>query len=253
MTFKVVDKESGTEKEISLFEKLNGINVNDKLEKKQNLSYLSWAWAVAEVKKVDPNAVFHVHEFPMMDLQVGRVIEGVTVPYLETPQGFFVKVSVTIHGQTETEFLPVMDHRNKTMEKPTAFDINKNTKRCLVKAIALHGLGLYVYAGEDLPEEEQDQQPKEQPKQQYTKKAESLPKFEGITKDTKDLIKVLAEDVATKRSTDVLDSYYVIFQRRDFQLKDLDKLSEKDGKQAVAHFEKWINKLANKDKVAETK
>lgn len=108
-----------------------------------------------------------------------------------------------------------------------------------------------------VPTDDDDPDKKESPKQQQNnqspKKAESLPKFEGITKDTKDLIKVLAEDVATKRSTDVLDSYYVIFQRRDFQLKDLDKLSEQDGKQAVAHFEKWINKLANKGKVAETK
>ncbi|PEQ01528.1 hypothetical protein CN587_25220 [Bacillus wiedmannii] len=130
----------------TLFQQLYDINVNDKLDKKANLSYLSWAWAWAEVKKVDPNASNEVHEFPLPN------VEGVKVPYLQTPTGYFVKVSVTIKGQTETEWLPVMDHRNKTIEKPNAFDINKNTKRCLVKAIALHGLGLYVYAGEDLPE-----------------------------------------------------------------------------------------------------
>ncbi|EEK53313.1 E12 [Bacillus cereus BGSC 6E1] len=120
--------------------------MNDKLEKKANLSYLSWAWAWAEVKKIDPNTSAEIHEFPLPG------VEGIKVPYLQTPTGYFVKVSVTIKGQTETEWLPVMDHRNKTVEKPSAFDINKTTKRCLVKAIALHGLGLYVYAGEDLPE-----------------------------------------------------------------------------------------------------
>lgn len=130
----------------TLFQQLYDINVNDKLEKKANLSYLSWAWAWAEVKKIDPNATAEIHEFSLPN------VEGVKVPYLQTPTGYFVKVSVTIKGQTETEWLPVMDHRNKTIEKPNAFDINKNTKRCLVKAIALHGLGLYVYAGEDLPE-----------------------------------------------------------------------------------------------------
>lgn len=130
----------------TLFQQLYDINVNDKLEKKANLSYLSWAWAWAEVKKIDPNATAEIHEFPLLN------VEGVKVPYLQTPTGYFVKVSVIIKGQTETEWLPVMDHRNKTIEKPNAFDINKSTKRCLVKAIALHGLGLYVYAGEDLPE-----------------------------------------------------------------------------------------------------
>ena len=130
----------------TLFQQLYDINVNDKLEKKANLSYLSWAWAWAEVKKVDPTVSAEVHEFPLPN------VEGIKVPYLQTPTGYFVKVSITIIGHTETEWLPVMDHRNKTIEKPTAFDINKTTKRCLVKAIALHGLGLYVYAGEDLPE-----------------------------------------------------------------------------------------------------
>ena len=130
----------------TLFQQLYDINVNDKLEKKANLSYLSWAWAWAEVKKVDPTVSAEVHEFPLPN------VEGIKVPYLQTPTGYFVKVSITIKGHTETEWLPVMDHRNKTIEKPTAFDINKTTKRCLVKAIALHGLGLYVYAGEDLPE-----------------------------------------------------------------------------------------------------
>ncbi|AMR84338.1 DUF1071 domain-containing protein [Bacillus thuringiensis] len=135
-----------TTEEVNYFKRMFGVNVNDKLDQKNGLSYLSWAWAWAETKKIDPVAKQHVHYFPY---------EGnhdVQVPYLKTPHGFFVQVSVTIHGHTETEMLPVLDHRNKPIANPNAFEINKNQKRCLVKAIALHGLGLYVYAGEDIPE-----------------------------------------------------------------------------------------------------
>ncbi|MFK4363334.1 hypothetical protein ABH963_000088 [Bacillus sp. RC55] len=135
-----------TTEEINYFKQMFAVNVNDKLDQKNGLSYLSWAWAWAETKKIDPRAKQVVHYFPY---------EGnhdVKVPYLKTPNGFFVQVSVTIHGHTETEMLPVLDHRNKPIANPNAFEINKNQKRCLVKAIALHGLGLYVYAGEDIPE-----------------------------------------------------------------------------------------------------
>ncbi|OUB21677.1 hypothetical protein BK739_31885 [Bacillus thuringiensis serovar pirenaica] len=135
-----------TEEEVNHFKRMFALNVNDKLEKKNGLSYLSWAWAWAETKKIDPRAKQHVHYFPYE----GNI--DVQVPYLKTPNGFFVQVSVTIHGHTETEMLPVLDHRNKPIANPNAFEINKNQKRCLVKAIALHGLGLYVYAGEDIPE-----------------------------------------------------------------------------------------------------
>ncbi|PEW69943.1 hypothetical protein CN448_11730 [Bacillus cereus] len=135
-----------TEEEVNHFKRMFALNVNDKLEKKNGLSYLSWAWAWAETKKIDPRAKQHVHYFPYE----GNI--DVQVPYLKTPNGFFVQVSVTIHSHTETEMLPVLDHRNKPIANPNAFEINKNQKRCLVKAIALHGLGLYVYAGEDIPE-----------------------------------------------------------------------------------------------------
>lgn len=156
--------------QLTLFEQLFSRNVNDRVEKKSNLSYLSWAWAWAEIKKVDPNASSVIHEFPLD----GN--EHVMVPYLKTPNGYFVKVSVTIQGNTETEWLPVMDANNNALgtvamvwskekdergkskrveeklPEPTAMDINKAHKRCLVKAIALHGLGLYIFSGEDLPE-----------------------------------------------------------------------------------------------------
>ena len=139
-----------SEQKQSLFELLHTKNVNEHVEKKGQLKYLSWVYAHAEIKKVDENATTEVHEFPY--IVGGQVVEGVTVPYLLTEQGAMVKVSVTINGKTETEWLPVMDHKNQTMMQPKTTDINKAHKRCFAKAVALHGLGLYIYAGDDLPE-----------------------------------------------------------------------------------------------------
>lgn len=118
------------------------INVNGHIEKKGNLSYLSWAWAWAEVLKVDPAAWWNAHEWadrPAMFLPDGTAM---------------VKVSVEVKGNTKTCVLPVMDNRNRAIVNPDAFAINTAIMRCLAKAIAMHGLGLYIYAGEDLPEAE---------------------------------------------------------------------------------------------------
>lgn len=123
--------------------KLLNINVNEHTEKKNGLTYLSWAWAWAEVLKIDPLAKWDAHEWngaPAMFLPDGSAM---------------VKVSVTINGDTKTCPLPVMDHRNKAIKNPDAFAINTATMRALAKAISMHGLGLYIYAGEDLPEQEQ--------------------------------------------------------------------------------------------------
>ena len=118
------------------------INVNGHLEKKGNLSYLSWAWAWAEVLKIDPGARWTAHEWdnsPVMVLRNGTAM---------------VKVSVEIKSDIKTCILPVMDNRNKAIVDPDAFAVNTAIMRCLAKAIAMHGLGLYIYAGEDLPEQE---------------------------------------------------------------------------------------------------
>ena len=118
------------------------INVNDHLEKKGNLSYLSWAWAWAEVLKIDPAASWVAHEWadrPAMFLPDGSAM---------------VKVSVTVKNDTKLCVLPIMDNRNRAIQNPDAFAINTAIMRCLAKAIAMHGLGLYIYAGEDLPEAE---------------------------------------------------------------------------------------------------
>lgn len=126
------------------FVELNNINVNDKTEKKNGLTYLSWAWAWGEVKKKHPDATYTIYEnadgwFYHTD---GRTA--------------WVKTGVTVNGVEHIEYLPVMDFRNKSIpvDRLTSFDVNKAIQRSLTKAVARHGLGLYIYAGEDLPEDE---------------------------------------------------------------------------------------------------
>jgi hypothetical protein len=121
------------------FAVLNDINVSDHVEKKGQFSYLSWPFAVAQLRLADPSATWEVKRF-----------DG--LPYLKCDTGHFVEVAVTVEGVTLSQLHPVLDGKNKPIASPTAFDINTSIQRCLVKAIALHGLGLYIYAGEDLPE-----------------------------------------------------------------------------------------------------
>jgi hypothetical protein len=125
------------------FADLLKLDVSKHLEKKDGFTYLSWPYAVAEVLRDDPRATWEVKRFP------GEA--GALLPYLATKIGYFVEVAVTLHGVTRSQIHAVFDHRNKTMTAPTATDINRSIQRCLVKAIAQHWLGLYVYAGEDLP------------------------------------------------------------------------------------------------------
>jgi hypothetical protein len=123
------------------------INVNDKTEKKNGMTYLSWAWAWTEVLKADPTANFEVKMFPD-----GTGI-GMT-PVMSVGETAMVWVTCTVFGKPMTCQLPVLDYRNKPIANPNAMDINTAIMRCLVKAIALHGLGLYIYSGEDMPIEE---------------------------------------------------------------------------------------------------
>lgn len=129
------------------FTELNSINVQDKIEKKGNLSYLSWAYAWAEVKKLHPDAAYTIYENA----------EGWN--YHTDGRTCWVKTGVTVNGIEHIEYLPVMDYKNNSipLEKVTSFDVNKAIQRSLTKAVARHGLGLYIYAGEDLPEAEKDE------------------------------------------------------------------------------------------------
>ena len=149
------------EEKKSVFQTLNEINVNDKVEKKNNLSYLSWAWAWGEVKKKYPNAQYKIYE---------RESDYGPINYFTDGRTAWVKTSVIIEGLEHIEELPVMDYKNKsiTLDKLTSFDVNKAIQRSLTKAIARHGLGLYIYAGEDLPEE--DKKKELEPKEETVKK-----------------------------------------------------------------------------------
>lgn len=131
----------------SIFETLNGINVNGKTEKKNGLTYLSWAWAWAEVKKIVPDATYTIYE---------RDTEYGPVNYFTDGRYCWVKTGVTLNGLEHIEELPVMDFKNRSipLEGVTSMDVNKAIQRSLTKACARHGLGLYIYAGEDLPEDE---------------------------------------------------------------------------------------------------
>lgn len=131
------------EEKKNYFEVLNSINVSDKTEKKNGLTYLSWAWAWGEVKKLHPDANYKIYE-----TENGCI-------YWTDGKTAWVKTGVTINGIEHIEYLPVMDYKNKSIliENITSFDVNKAIQRSLTKAVARHGLGLYIYAGEDLPEE----------------------------------------------------------------------------------------------------
>lgn len=117
------------------------INVNEHTEKKGGLTYLSWAWAWAEVLKVDPAATWVV-------LTYG----GGEEPFMRVGETAMVHTAVTINGLRRECMLPVMDNRNNAVKNPDARKISDAIMRCMTKAIAMHGLGLYIYAGEDLPE-----------------------------------------------------------------------------------------------------
>lgn len=144
--------------EETMFEKLNAINVNERTEKKQNLTYLSWSWAWAEFKKACPDASYTIWRDPVTH-----------EPYTHSEDlGYMVYVSVSANNETHEMWLPVMDGANKAQKSKdytyttrsgektciaaTMFDINTSIMRCLVKCLAMFGLGLYIYAGEDIPE-----------------------------------------------------------------------------------------------------
>lgn len=140
--------------ENNYFVELNNINVNDKTEKKNGLTYLSWAYAWGEIKKKHPTANYTVYE------------NKDELNYFHDGKTAWVKTGVTVNGIEHIEYLPVMDNRNKSipLASITSFDVNKAIQRSLTKACGRHGIGLYLYAGEDTPEVEKDEQPKQEVK-----------------------------------------------------------------------------------------
>jgi len=179
----------------STFEKLSAINVNAKVEKKSGLTYLSWAWAWSEIKKSCPDATYKVIVDP-----------NTQKPYFyDENLGYMVMTEVRIEGQILEMWLPVMDGANKAMkavpysyttrygeksvEAASMFDINKTLMRCLVKNLAMFGMGIYIYAGEDLPDTEPT--PVAQPSAINLKKepTEELPDLKKGTENWDNVIK----------------------------------------------------------------
>ncbi len=206
--------------EKSIFETLFNINVGEHIEKKNGLSYLSWPFAWSEVKKIFPDANYKVKLFGENNL-----------PYVyDESTGYMVFTSVTINDLTHEMWLPVMDNSNKSMksvkytydtnyrknvpvEPASMFDINKAIMRCLVKNLSMFGLGLYIYAGEDLPE----------------KDSEKI-----LPSDVKSLKKVISEfENSEKLQSNILKNYGV---------KNMEDLNTKQFAEILEKLNNWKNK-----------
>ncbi len=187
------------------FAKLNSINVTEHIEKKGSFAYLSWPYAVAQLRQVEPSASWEVRRF-----------EG--LPYQKTELGYFVEVAVTVQGITLSQIHPVLDLDHLPIEHPTVFDINTSIQRCLVKAIALHGLGLYIYAGEDLPETDKQRDVSAANPVSKSTEQTSAPTIKPVTPAQLRYIGILLKDTGVKQQA-LLDEMEI------FALEDLSSQS----------------------------
>lgn len=205
---------------MSVFEKLSAIDVSGKTEKKSNLTYLSWAWAWGELKKSYPDASYTIYENEIDDLLVhGEQAFPIkrTVNYFTDGRTAWVKVGVTVDGKEHIEMLPVMDHRNKSiaLNAIDSFAVNKTIQRALTKAIARHGLGLYIYAGEDLPETVKEDQHNEQVLAALQQALETYQRNNGVNltqsfEDLQELTKGAIKDVQTFQTANDNQKAYII-------------------------------------------
>ena len=186
----------------NVFETLSKIDVNEHVEQKGNLSYLSWAWAWHYVKSHYPTANFTIYETPE-----GR-------PYFDDGRTAWVKTGVTIEGLEHIEYLPIMDNYNRSIpvDKITSFNVNTSIQRSLTKAAARHGLGLYIYAGEDLPMVE-DAAP--QPQQPAPFKPLDDNSFWAV-------VAAAAKGIKTKSGGNYRDEYRKQTNAGPVQMKDFD-------------------------------
>jgi len=222
----------------SVFGKLAAVNCNEHIENKNNgkveLSYLSWAWAWHYIKSRFPNAFYTIYERP----------DG--VPYWTDGRTAWVKTGVTIEGQEHIEYLPIMDYRNLSipLDKITSMDMNKAIQRSLTKAAARHGLGLYIYAGEDIPlsEAEAKELEKEQAAQgtqpagtqRRTNRTVNTPApaaaapapQEDPVKKAAEIrakwVRAIAEGIKTKSGMNPLDAFIKNFHPTEEDLAELD-------------------------------
>lgn len=201
---------------------LLSLNVNEKVEKKNGMNYLSWSFAWSEFCKVYPNASYKVLKDENMNCAFGN-----------SEQGYMVYTEVTANGITHEMWLPVMDFKNKSMLAPTTFDINKAVMRCLVKNLAMFGLGLYIYSGEDLPEEtpktkEEKAKEQENDLKEYNKKMDSCVKY--LTEFTGNDVEKFEKVISHMNKT--FKTEYKVFN--NFRLEELESyieaLKKKGGK-----------------------
>lgn len=206
------------------FKQLNSINCNDKTEKKNGLTYLAWAYAWGEVKKLFPDSTYTIYE------------NANGWFYHTDGNTCWVKTGVTINGIEHIEYLPVMDYKNRSIpvDQVTSFDVNKAIQRSLTKAVARHGLGLYIYAGEDLPE---DDNQVEQPSQPLTavqarrtaakRTAENKPSdnkpYEPLSdEDYWKIIKAYAEGRKTKTGGDYRTTWIMMTNAKEDNIREFD-------------------------------
>lgn len=175
------------------FVKLNNINVNDKTEQKGTLTYLSWAFAWGEVKKLFPDATYTIYENT----------QGWN--YHTDGKTCWVKTGVTVNGIEHIEYLPVMDHKNNSIpaDKVSSFDVNKAIQRSLTKAVARHGLGLYIYAGEDLPESDKA----EEEAQKAAEQAEKVKQYDMVIAEVKAMLEKVVDAESANAASHCLKGF----------------------------------------------
>lgn len=225
-----------TETKESVFETLSKIDVSDHVEQKMGLSYLSWAWCWQTLKTTYPDTpVPKITKYKEMLLtKNGYELTDREVPYLTTPTGTMVEVTVSIKGVDYTQSLYVMDNRNKVVVNPTIGQINKTIQRCTVKSIAMAGLGLNLYAGEDLPMgdiSEQDKKKAEQKRKQSEQKA----RLQTVLGEYRELLPKVAE--AYETTTGEIEEQ--VKQTAESEIKNFDKIP------AINRGERMNNILKN--------
>lgn len=225
-----------TETKESVFETLSKIDVSDHVEQKMGLSYLSWAWCWQTLKTAYPDTpVPKITKYKEMLLtKNGYELTDREVPYLTTPTGTMVEVTVSIKGVDYTQSLYVMDNRNKVVVNPTIGQINKTIQRCTVKAIAMAGLGLNLYAGEDLPMgdiSEQDKKKAEQKRKQSEQKA----RLQTVLGEYRELLPKVAE--AYETTTGEIEEQ--VKQTAESEIENFDKMP------AINRGERMNNILKN--------
>lgn len=206
------------------FKQLNSINCNDKTEKKNGLTYLAWAYAWGEVKKLFPDSTYTIYE------------NANGWFYHTDGNTCWVKTGVTINGIEHIEYLPVMDYKNRSIpiDQVTSFDVNKAIQRSLTKAVARHGLGLYIYAGEDLPEDDNQVEQSSKPstavqarrvaakRTAENKQSDNKPYEPMSEEDYWKIIKAYAEGRKTKTGGDYRTTWIMMTNAKEENILEFD-------------------------------